>query len=148
MEEPSRENNRSARREVPPSLDFIEPTPSNSFAAIHAKKTWACPTSLHSSSGKLREVVAEEMKGRVVGGEGKTAEVDDGYFGGYVKPANQKEYRQRNAAALRKTGEASEGTEVAHSYALRQYLKQRMARPAVEMLVKKATVVRKYFDVS
>jgi len=33
---------------------------------------------------KLREAMAEEMKGRVVGGEGKTAEVDGGYFGGYV----------------------------------------------------------------
>ena len=30
---------------------------------------------------KLREAMAEEMKGRVVGGEGKVAEVDGGYFG-------------------------------------------------------------------
>jgi hypothetical protein len=37
---------------------------------------------------KFREAMAEEMKGRVVGGEGKVAEVDGGYFGGYVKPAN------------------------------------------------------------
>ena len=36
---------------------------------------------------KLREAMAEELKGRVVGGEGKVAEVDGGYFGGYVKPA-------------------------------------------------------------
>jgi transposase-like protein len=42
---------------------------------------------------KLREAMAEEMKGRVVGGEGKVAEVDGGYFGGYVKPANRKEDR-------------------------------------------------------
>ena len=34
--------------------------------------------------------MVEEMKGRVVVGEGKTAEVDGGYFGGYVKPANRK----------------------------------------------------------
>lgn len=40
------------------------------------------------------------------------------------------------------------GTELAHGYALRQYFKQRIARPAVEMLFKKATVVRKLFDVS
>jgi transposase-like protein len=39
---------------------------------------------------KLREAMTEEMKGRVVGGEGKTAEIDGGYFGGYVKPANMK----------------------------------------------------------
>ena len=44
-------------------------------------------------SHKLREAIGEEMKGRVVGGEGKTAEVDAGWFGGYVKPANLKEER-------------------------------------------------------
>jgi hypothetical protein len=33
---------------------------------------------------KLREAMAEEMKGRVVGGKGKAAEVDGGYLGGYV----------------------------------------------------------------
>ena len=39
---------------------------------------------------KFREAMAEEMKGRIVGGEGKVVEVDGGYFGGYIKPANQK----------------------------------------------------------
>ena len=43
---------------------------------------------------KLREAMAEELKGRVVGGEGKVAEVDGGYFGGYVKPANYRENRR------------------------------------------------------
>ena len=43
---------------------------------------------------KLREAMAEELKGRVVGGEGKVAEVDGGYFGGYVKPANLRENRK------------------------------------------------------
>ena len=43
---------------------------------------------------KLREAMAVELKGRVVGGEDKVAEVDGGYFGGYVKPANRKEYRR------------------------------------------------------
>src|SRR6266576_1998248 len=38
---------------------------------------------------KLREAMAEGMKGRIVSGEGKQAEVD----GGYVKPANLKEDR-------------------------------------------------------
>src|SRR3954469_22942243 len=42
---------------------------------------------------KLREAMAEEMKGRTIGGEGKTAEVDGGYFGGYVRPANMREQR-------------------------------------------------------
>jgi transposase-like protein len=43
---------------------------------------------------KMREAMAEELKGRTVGGVGKTAEIDGGYFGGYVKPANFKENRK------------------------------------------------------
>ena len=39
---------------------------------------------------KLREAMATEMKGFRLGGEGKIVEVDGGYFGGYVKPANQR----------------------------------------------------------
>jgi transposase-like protein len=42
---------------------------------------------------KLREAMATELKGRTIGGDGKVAEVDTGYFGGYVKPANLKERR-------------------------------------------------------
>jgi len=53
---------------------------------------------------KLREAMAEEMKGRVVGGEGKTAEIDGGYFGGYVKPANRKEQRVDRRLAENQTG--------------------------------------------
>src|SRR5271156_3456008 len=34
------------------------------------------------------------MKGAHVGGEGKVAEVDGSYFGGYVKPANHVENRR------------------------------------------------------
>ena len=56
---------------------------------------------------KLREAMAEELKGRVLGGEGKIAEIDGGYFGGYVKPANLKEHRRdrrllRNQSGKRK----------------------------------------------
>jgi transposase-like protein len=43
---------------------------------------------------KMREALATELKGRVIGGEDKTAEVDGGYFGGYVKPANLREDRK------------------------------------------------------
>src|SRR6185312_12278197 len=43
---------------------------------------------------KLREAMAAELKGRMVGGEGKTVEVDGGYFGGYVKPANHADNRR------------------------------------------------------
>ena len=34
--------------------------------------------------------MATEMKGFRLGGEGKIVEVNGGYFGGYVKPANHK----------------------------------------------------------
>jgi hypothetical protein len=37
--------------------------------------------------------MTDELKGRVVGGEGKEAEIDGGYFGGYVKLANLKQDR-------------------------------------------------------
>jgi transposase-like protein len=43
---------------------------------------------------KLREAMAAEMKGRTIGGEGRVAEIDSAYFGGYVKPANRREDRR------------------------------------------------------
>ncbi len=43
---------------------------------------------------KLREAMATEVKGYKLGGDGKVVEVDGGYFGGYVKPANWKENRR------------------------------------------------------
>jgi transposase-like protein len=43
---------------------------------------------------KLREAMASELKGHMVGGPGRTAEVDGGYFGGYIKPANYRENRR------------------------------------------------------
>ena len=53
---------------------------------------------------KLREAMAEELKGRVIGGEGKTAEVDGGYFGGYVKPANLRENRKDRRLRFNQSG--------------------------------------------
>src|SRR5258708_301457 len=53
---------------------------------------------------KLREAMAEEMRGRVVGGEGKVAEIDGGYFGGYQKPANLKEDRVDRRLARNQNG--------------------------------------------
>jgi transposase-like protein len=53
---------------------------------------------------KLREAMAAEMKGRVVGGEGKIAEVDSGYFGGYMKPANLAEKRKDRRFAVNQSG--------------------------------------------
>src|ERR1700680_1890331 len=42
---------------------------------------------------KIREAMAAEVRQTAIGGEGKRAEVD-GYFGGYVKPANRRENRR------------------------------------------------------
>jgi transposase-like protein len=53
---------------------------------------------------KLREAMAGEFKNRMVGGEGKTAEVDGGYFGGYVKPSNLKENRRDRRLAINQNG--------------------------------------------
>jgi transposase-like protein len=53
---------------------------------------------------KLREAMASEMKGRVVGGEGKVAEIDGGYFGGYVMPTNLKEHRVDRRFASNQSG--------------------------------------------
>src|SRR5438132_1193142 len=53
---------------------------------------------------KLREAMAAEMRGRVIGGNGKVAEVDSGYFGGYVKPANLAEYRRDRRFKFNQSG--------------------------------------------
>jgi transposase-like protein len=51
---------------------------------------------------KIREAVASEMKN--VGGEGAIVEVDGGYFGGYVKPANHIENRVDRRLAKNQNG--------------------------------------------
>lgn len=53
---------------------------------------------------KLREAMAAELKGRMLGGEGKVAEVDGAYFGGYVKPANLLENRVDRRLAENRSG--------------------------------------------
>src|SRR6202789_89684 len=60
----------------------------------------ACWVLLH----KVREAMAEEFKGRKIGGKGKVAEVDGAYFGGYVKPANIKEHRLDRRLLEHKSG--------------------------------------------
>jgi ISXO2-like transposase domain len=57
---------------------------------------------------KMREAMASEMRGAHVGGEGRKAEIDGAYFGGYVKPANRVENRRdrrlrQNQSGKRKT---------------------------------------------
>src|SRR6204780_4272140 len=53
---------------------------------------------------KLREAMAEEMKGRTLGGDGKVVEADGGYFGGYVKPANYRENRRDRRLGRNQSG--------------------------------------------
>jgi hypothetical protein len=53
---------------------------------------------------KLREAMASELKGMKVGGKDRTVEVDGGYFGGYVKPANHKEVRRDRRLAKNQNG--------------------------------------------
>ena len=60
-------------------------------------------------AAQTREAMAEELKGRVVGGEGKVAEVDGGYFGGYVKPANFRENRRDRRLAPQSERQAQGG---------------------------------------
>jgi transposase-like protein len=43
---------------------------------------------------KIREAMASEVRKSAVGGEGKRAEIDGGYFGGYAKPANHRANRR------------------------------------------------------
>jgi transposase-like protein len=53
---------------------------------------------------KLREAMASEVRQSAIGGEGKRAEVDGGYFGGYVKPANRREDRVDRRKRVNQTG--------------------------------------------
>ncbi|QXX75354.1 hypothetical protein MHY1_02173 [Methylovirgula sp. HY1] len=50
---------------------------------------------------KIREALADEMKGETVSG---TVEVDGAYFGGYVKPSNYKENRRDRRLAINQNG--------------------------------------------
>jgi len=53
---------------------------------------------------KLREAMTSEMKGMQLGGDGETVEVDGGYFGGYIKPANHKDMRRDRRFAKNQNG--------------------------------------------
>ncbi len=55
-------------------------------------------------SHKLREAMASEVKSYQLGGPGKIVEIDGGYFGGYVKPANHKANRVDRRLAKNQNG--------------------------------------------
>jgi len=48
--------------------------------------------------------MASEPKGMMMGGEGRTVEIDGAYFGGYVKPANHKENRRDRRLSQNQSG--------------------------------------------
>ncbi|MBS0241841.1 MAG: IS1595 family transposase [Proteobacteria bacterium] len=53
---------------------------------------------------KLREAMAEEMKGREIGDDHPEASVDGAYFGGHIRPANLREDRVDRRLAKHQTG--------------------------------------------
>jgi len=53
---------------------------------------------------KMREAMASEVRQSAIGGEGKKAEVDGGYFGGYVKPANKRADRKDRRKTANQNG--------------------------------------------
>jgi hypothetical protein len=48
--------------------------------------------------------MASELKGMQLGGEGETVEVDGGYLGGYIKPANHNDNRRDRRLAKNQNG--------------------------------------------
>ena len=92
----------------------------------------------------MREAMAEEMKGRVVGGEGKVAEVDGGYFGGYVKPANLKADRLDRRLGRTRTASARWLSSSASAAAIRSRLCSPESRAAsfIKSRIAKGTTVQ------
>src|ERR1700680_1999566 len=58
---------------------------------------------------KMREAMASEVRMQPIGGEGKRAEIDGGYFGGYVKPANRRENRRDRRLRQHQSGKRKVG---------------------------------------
>jgi transposase-like protein len=52
---------------------------------------------------KMREAMAADMR-QTIGGDGKVAEIDGGYFGGYVKPANRRDVRKDRRLSENRSG--------------------------------------------
>jgi hypothetical protein len=48
--------------------------------------------------------MAFEVRQTAIRGEGKRAEIDGGYFGGYVRPANRRENRRGRRLRQHRTG--------------------------------------------
>lgn len=53
---------------------------------------------------KMREAMASDVSEQAIGGDGKAAEIDGAYFGGYVKPENRREDRKDRRLLENRTG--------------------------------------------
>jgi transposase-like protein len=53
---------------------------------------------------KMREAMAAEVAQSKIGGAGRKAEIDAGWFGGYVKPANRREDRRDRRKVANQSG--------------------------------------------
>lgn len=53
---------------------------------------------------KMREAMGAGLRGRLVGGEGRTVEIDGAYFGGYIKPSNLRKKRVDRRLVLNLNG--------------------------------------------
>lgn len=53
---------------------------------------------------KIREAMAAEIRGAVVGGPDREAEIDGAHFGGHIRPENRKEDRKDRRLAEHQTG--------------------------------------------
>jgi hypothetical protein len=53
---------------------------------------------------KLREAMAEELRGRQIGDDAPVAEIDGAYFGGHIRPANEAKDRVDRRKAENQTG--------------------------------------------
>lgn len=53
---------------------------------------------------KIREAMGINLRGRLVGGEGRIVEIDGAYFGGYVKPSNLRKKRIDRRLSLNLSG--------------------------------------------
>src|SRR6201998_237844 len=58
---------------------------------------------------KMREAMASELRGINIGGQGRKAEIDGAYFGGYVKPANHVENRRDRRLGQNQSGKRHTG---------------------------------------
>jgi transposase-like protein len=71
---------------------FVNEVKGKSMLAM-SRDLWTTYKTSFVLAHKIREAMASEVSQSAIGGKGKRAEIDGGFFGGYVKPANRPENR-------------------------------------------------------